>query len=214
MKAKITLASISILMGAAILITGCGSSSASNTSASNDLASGTAFYLDSAVEGVTVECAGHVSVSDSQGRFEFVEGQSCQFTIGNIVLRQQSNITQDQIIIEDNVRTAQFLQTLDFDGNPDNGISIHTHTAEVLQEHGLSHVPSTDQELAEVSTYMEQANMGYHGNFVPAHKAQEHFMKTKAAFEKKMDSEESETEHHAEEEGNHIPVPENNPTHH
>ena len=177
MKQKIVL--VSAFIAAGFLMSGCGSS---NTSSSGEIAKGTALYLDSAVEGVSVDCAGQVSVTDEKGQFTFSEGQTCQFTIGDIVLRQESNIAQDQIIIEDDIRTAQFLQSMDFDGNAENGITIHAETAAVMKEHGISHVPDSDQEIADCVEYMEEAKIGYYGDFVSAAQAREHFLKTKEAF--------------------------------
>jgi len=182
MKQKVV--SISVLAAAVLAINGCGSSSSSSTTPPTATpTTGTALYVDSAVEGVSVTCGSTTSVTDAEGRFTYEDGKDCQFSVGSVVLRTESGLYQDKVIIEDNIQTAQYLQSMDYDGNPDNGITIHNQTAEVMAQHNRTHVPTNDQELAECVADMENADIGYQGHFVHEQDAQEHVEKTKVKHE-------------------------------
>jgi len=179
MKNKII--TMSMLTIASLTFVGCGSSSSSsNTPITPPPATngGTAFYVDSAVEGVNVTCGSTTSITDANGMFHYEDGKDCQFSIGGILLRTDSGLYQDKVIIEDNIQTAQYLQSMDYDGNPQNGITIHNQTGNIMSQHGVSHVPMNDQDLAENVVMMENSNIGYHGNFVHQQDAQEHLNNT------------------------------------
>jgi len=176
MKQKIV--TISVLTTAILAFSGCGSSNTTTVPVAPT--TGTAFYLDSAVEGVSVTCGTTTSVTDVDGRFTYEDGKDCQFSVGAIALRTESGLYQDKVIIEDNIRTAQYLQSMDYDGNPNNGITIHSQTDDVMAQHDMIHVPANDQELAESVSAMESAGIGYHGNFVHEQEAQDHVDNTKA----------------------------------
>ena len=173
-KTKIMLSFVS---GALLLLNGCGSSS-TNTGGTAPVAKPTAFYVDSAIEGVTVECSASSSVTNSDGSFSYEAGAECQFKVGTVLLRREGGLTEGKIIFEDNVRTAQFLQTLDVDGNPDNGITILTETAAVLADMGITTVPQSNVVLAEIEEAMDLAEIGYHGKYVTVVEAKEHMEKS------------------------------------
>jgi hypothetical protein len=164
----------SFVAGTVLLLNGCGSDSSTSTVGSAPVDTGTAFYVDAAIEGVTVECGATTSVTASNGAFTYEAGGECQFKVGNVLLRTESGLTENKIIFEDNVRTAQFLQTLDIDGNPDNGITISSYTSTVLADMGITAVPQYDVILAEVVEAMEVANTEYDGRFVTSAEAQAH----------------------------------------
>ena len=166
---------VSVLTAAVLVLNGCGGSDSTTTPVA---ATGTAFYVDSAVEGVSVTCGSTMSTTDVNGQFMYEEGQDCMFRIGDIVLRRESDLYQDKVVMEDNLQTAQFLQSMDYDGNPDNGIMIHPQTAEVMAQNGISQMPNNDQELADACVNMQDANIGYQGEFVYEQDAQEHMNRT------------------------------------
>jgi hypothetical protein len=172
---KQTIIATSLVATALLALTGCGSSSHDTKQAST----GTAFYVDSAVEGVTVTCGSTTSTTDVTGKFTYQDGKDCQFSIGDVALRAVSGITQDQVIIEDIIRTAQFLQSMDYDGDASNGISIHAQTADIMAKNSITAVPSNDQELAEAVVAMENSDIGYQGDFVGEEEARDHVNKTK-----------------------------------
>lgn len=101
---------------------------------SSDSDTKTGVFVDSAVEGVTYTSGEITGITDSEGRFEYKSGQTVTFTIGDIVLGTVEGadvITPIDLVPDANdasnptvLNIASFLQTLDDDGNPDNGIKI------------------------------------------------------------------------------------------
>ncbi len=176
---KQTIITTSALTATLLLFAGCGSSSSSATAPAPQPTTGTAFYLDSAVEGVTATCGSQVSQTDANGMFTYEDGKDCQFSIGDIVLRNESGLYQDKVIIEDNIRTAQYLQSMDSDGNPSNGIAIDPQTATVMRQNGITHTPATDEEIANSVVHMQNAGIGYQGQYVHESDAYEHVQGTK-----------------------------------
>lgn len=166
---------VSVLVSAVLLFNGCGGGESATTPVTT---TGTAFYVDSAVEGVTVTCGSIVSQTDRNGQFTYEEGKECTFSMGDIVLRREGGMYQDRVVIEDHIRTAQFLQSMDFDGDPENGISMHAETSDIMAQNGIVNVPETDQDLAEAVSYMENVNMGYQGAFVNEQDARDHLERT------------------------------------
>jgi len=173
---KKELIQVSVLAAAVLLLNGCGGS---ESSTAPSVATGTAFYVDSAVQGVTVTCGSTVSTTDVNGQFTYEEGQNCMFSIGEIQLRNESELYQGKVVMEDNVQTAQFLQSMDYDGNPENGIMIDPRTADVMAQNGVNQMPDTDQELADACVNMANANIGYQGDFVYEQEAREHMDRTR-----------------------------------
>jgi hypothetical protein len=169
-KTKIMLSFVS---GALLLLSGCGSDS-SGTGGTAPVAKATAFYVDSAIEGVTVKCGATSSVTASDGAFTYEAGAECQFKVGSVLLRTEGGLTEGKIVFEKDVPTAQFLQTLDIDGNPENGIKIPAESATVLNNMGIDTVPQSYDVLAELNERMDDANIGYHGRPVTYEDAKVH----------------------------------------
>ena len=169
---KRNLIQVSVLAAAVLVINGCGGSDSSTTVPS--ASTGTAFYVDSAVEGCTVTCGSTVSTTDMNGQFTYEEGKECIFTIGDIELRRESGLYQGKVIVEDQLKTAQFLQSMDWDGNPNNGIQIDPRTADVMAQNDIHQVPNNDQDLADACAVMENANSDYKGGYIDQQDAQKH----------------------------------------
>ncbi|WP_027328219.1 hypothetical protein [Marinimicrobium agarilyticum] len=105
----------------------------------------TGTFIDSAVAGVTFtnEPSGITGLTDPQGRFGFEPGDTVTFSIGDLSLPPTTARglvtpltlagTDDP---EDTVATniARLLQTLDFDGDPDNGIQVAGGAAEAATD--------------------------------------------------------------------------------
>jgi hypothetical protein len=104
---------------AMLSLIGCGSSGSSDT--------GTGYYVDSAVVGVDYKCGSKNGKTANDGRFVFEKGKGCTFSLAGVKLRDvpSSQLKDGGKIFEDNVNTARFLQALDNDGKPENGIFIH-----------------------------------------------------------------------------------------
>jgi len=178
-----------ILSSSLLLLSACGGGSSSTSYSTPSIptpppsnqtmpTTGTAFYVDSAVEGVEVICGNTVSTTDVRGAFTYEDGKDCQFKIGNVVIHQETALYDGKVIIEDDLKTAQFLQSMDYDGDANNGIKIHNQTGEVLAQHNIHSVPTDDDTLANAVVGMQNSHTGYHGDFVHQNEAQEHLNNT------------------------------------
>ena len=91
-------------------------------------------FVDSVVEGLQYRTATQSGVTDSRGRFRYVEGETVEFFIGGIVIGATTGapvITPVDLVADAEDETddevtniARFLQTIDDDGDPENGIFI------------------------------------------------------------------------------------------
>ena len=140
---------------------------------------GTGHYVDAAIKGVTYDCGNQDGVTDENGTFTFEEGKSCIFTLGNIVLREldPAKLEDKMIVIEDNIDNARLLQTLDNDGDADNGIEITKNVLDAITSSGTNLVPVGDDELGSFFQNIEGAE-GYSGAMVTIEDAQAHLSQT------------------------------------
>lgn len=122
---------------AALILAACGggsggSGSGGTTTGGTTMGSGQ--FIDSAVQGLTYVSGGITGTTDAAGTFEYEVGQTVTFSVGGITL---GTVTPQTIITPVNLVTgatdetnptvtniARFLQTIDDDGDPDNGITI------------------------------------------------------------------------------------------
>ncbi len=180
----------SAILASILLLPGC------SGSGSSEPKTGTAFYIDSAVEGITVQCGSTVSVTDSLGRFTYVEGEVCTFSLGNILLREQGGITEDEKVFEDNIEVAQFLQSLDVDNNPSNGITITNEVLSILANNGIVTLPQTDDELEEIIRQLQAAGITFGGDYVTEEEAYEHLDETRRELEDDDDHDDDSDDDH------------------
>ncbi|MGA1826148.1 MAG: MopE-related protein, partial [bacterium] len=100
-------------------------------------------FLDSAVKGLTYKTGSQTGITDSDGTFKYQDEETITFSIGDVILGQ--TIAKEIIIPLDLVDGAtdeknpivsnicQLLQSLDVDGNLDNGITINEATISELE---------------------------------------------------------------------------------
>lgn len=92
-------------------------------------------FLDSAVNGVEfVPAAGGGGLTDANGRFRYDNGQTVLFRIGDVILGVATGaavVTPVDLAPgavdetdEEVINLARFLQTIDLDQDPDNGITV------------------------------------------------------------------------------------------
>jgi len=95
-------------------------------------------FIDSAVQGLSYSSATQSGVTDANGGFTADRGQNIEFSIGDLKLPPvlaKETITPLDIFsatsVEDTrvANLARLLQSLDKDGNPDNGIEIDPNAA-------------------------------------------------------------------------------------
>lgn len=182
---------------ALLVLTGCGNSpvttdsgsgGSSNSTVTTD--SGTGYYVDSAVEGVRYTCGANSGVTGQDGAFTFDVGSSCTFYLGDIELRRvAADILKDGgSVVEDDVKKAQLLQTLDVDGNPSNGITISPKVVEAMAislnaNGGDGTLPDTEEELNVLSAELETEVPDYQGHAVTQADAEEHLATTQATVD-------------------------------
>jgi hypothetical protein len=89
-------------------------------------------FIDSAVEGLRFETPTQSGLTDVNGTFKYINGEAVSFFIGDIMLGTSAGLTQltpMNLVPGDSsnpqvVNILRFVQSLDEDNNPDNGIRI------------------------------------------------------------------------------------------
>jgi hypothetical protein len=136
-----------------MIFVGCGGGSSSSP---KEYTVGNGTYIDSAVSGVSYICGKEKGVTDKDGRFTFEVGASCTFFIKDIKLREvaKSALFDKVVIFEDKPKVAQFLQTLDSDGDPSNGITIDPRIIDLLG----GKLPENEEELVALVEKLRKAS--------------------------------------------------------
>ena len=143
-----------MFVAAGVFVIGCGggggSSSSSKTSTSSTKI-GTAYLVDSAIEGVEYVCGSEKGETESDGKFRFEVGKECTFFLGNLQLRtlKAAQLADGAVIIESDMKVAALLQSLDADGDPENGIRIDKKVIDTLKKRGIVKIPESETELKE-----------------------------------------------------------------
>ena len=179
MKKSITLSSIAI---ASLLLVGCGGGETHNSSMNsigtgNTPSIGTGYYVDSAVQGVDYVCGSQSGTTDVDGKFTFEQNQNCSFKIGNLLLREVNalNLQNGIRVLEDNVDTSRFLQTLDRDGDASNGIEI----SNLAKQLNLTEIPKDDAVLKSIRDDIKVSDKSYRGRVVTIQEVQDHLEQTR-----------------------------------
>jgi hypothetical protein len=89
-------------------------------------------FIDSAVEGLRFETPTQSGLTDANGTFNYINGEAVSFFIGDIMLGTSPGITRltpMNLVPGDSsnpqvINILRFVQSLDEDNNPDNGIRI------------------------------------------------------------------------------------------
>ena len=176
-----------MMVGASVLFVGCGGGSSSNEvtapgtgtnpgTGTPPVAKGKAFYVDSAVSGVNYKCGSTEGITGATGEFTFEVGGSCTFYLGDITLRgvDAALLKDGEKVYETDTKIARILQSLDSDGNPDNGITVSETAVQALADAGITKLPETIDELNEMLEVIE--NNG--GTAVSAEDTQAHMLRT------------------------------------
>lgn len=122
----------------------------------------TGVLIDSPVEGVTFNTETQSGKTNSRGEFEYISGELVNFSIGDTmfpVVTAEPRITPIELSASAEnpgataINIARFLQTLDVDGNPDNGIVIPNGAP------AASFAIDFDQPIAEFESDSSVVNM-------------------------------------------------------
>jgi hypothetical protein len=164
MRGKVVTAALSMVT--MIMLTACGSDN------SSDLLTG--YFIDSPVEGLDYHTDSNVSgMTDKHGKFQYQYGEKVSFSIGKLLVGKVEPLgdglvtpatiaAESQASDKDSVerQLLRVLQSLDSDGNPDNGITIPkkikdslektiSETQVSLSEYNEAGLLDLDTELAE-----------------------------------------------------------------
>ncbi|WP_456389767.1 hypothetical protein [Hydrogenimonas sp.] len=133
----------------ALIFAGCGGGGGPNGGKSDPSASsmktGKAYYVDAPVGGIGYLCGSQQDVTDDEGGFIFDEGKGCLFYLGGVKLRkvEAARLKDGETIQETDEKIARLLQSLDTDGDPENGITINDALVKKLSDTGYDHVPDS-----------------------------------------------------------------------
>lgn len=121
-------------MGSSSSTDSSASSSQSSSSSSVSTATKTGVFTDSAVSGVNYETQTQSGTTNAEGEFQYIEGETVSFTIGMTTLPSApAKETVTPLDMDDQgtglesstvINLLRLLQTLDDDGDPENGITI------------------------------------------------------------------------------------------
>lgn len=134
-----------VIAGAAALLTACGGSSSSSGKKTNDNSSNTPTAIgvlsDSPVDGVGYQTSGgKTGITQDGGKFNYTLGDTVTFTLGEFILGSYKPTRADETVtpielthaISDTTQRdfavtnlLVLLQSLDEDGDPNNGITIN-----------------------------------------------------------------------------------------
>ncbi len=157
----ITWAAVIALAG--ILTAGCGGSSGNSNAAPSDnsttLLEGT--FIDSPVQGLDYHSATHSGVTDEDGHFMYYEDEMMTFAIGDVLLGEamakevmtpldflDSSETPFDVTHPFVTNMGRFMQSLDADGNPENGIMI----SQEVRDEVSGRMIDFDQSIADFET--------------------------------------------------------------
>jgi hypothetical protein len=132
---------------AAFLAAGCGGGGGSDSAdlASSPAGSDTAFtgvFADSPVDGIRYETPTEMGYTDEEGQFRYRENETVRFSLGDAELGEAPaapymtpmDLVEGAEDVDDRAVTnmARFLQGLDEDGDPENGIQIPPEAEDAL----------------------------------------------------------------------------------
>ena len=123
-------------------------------------------FSDSPVGGINFSTPTISGVTDADGSFRYRDGETVIFSIGNLALPAvlaSEMVTPLDMGIEPDindpsvVNIARLLQSLDEDGNPDNGILISEHAASAFPSLLITMLPTATPLRMRFTRSMEMA---------------------------------------------------------
>lgn len=142
------------------LLAGCFSGSGGSSSDSGD-ESGTGVFIDSPVSGLTYAAGDTAARTDEQGRFKYDSGQTLSFSVGGLVLGSAAGaevITPVDLVEGADagdvavINISRLLQSLDSDGNLNNGIQITEAIDQALEDYLQANM-LTDLDFADTAAF-------------------------------------------------------------
>ncbi len=121
-------------------LVGCGGSDSDSSAPEPEKTLIDAKFIDSAVSGLTYMCGENNGQTESEGLFKTEDGQQCDFSLNSFKLGS-TKVSADSSIVtpyaiagtaSHAVKIASLLQSIDADGNPENGINVAEYDASKL----------------------------------------------------------------------------------
>lgn len=172
------------------LLVGCGSNSGTTPETSST--TGTGYYVDNAVKGIKYICGTQIGTTDQNGKFTFEKGKKCTFSLAGITLRTtpSQELTDGKEIVENDLKVAKFLQSIDSDNDLTNGIQIsdavlNELTTALKQNNSENKLPE-GPVLQNVVSYVGDNVEGVTGNVRTDDQVKEHLAQTQIEITKKL----------------------------
>ena len=141
-------------------------------------------FIDSAVEGLRFETHTQSGFTDANGIFKYINGEAVSFFIGDIMLGTSPGITRltpMNLVPGDSsnpqvINILRFVQSLDEDNNPDNGIRITDTISTRAIGQALDFSLSTADFEKAANALLTLLTSGLVNILVDASSAQAHFL--------------------------------------
>ncbi len=178
---------VGLSVATVLALVGCGGGGSSD-----DVKTGTGYYVDNAVAGVDYVCGSQTAKTGADGKFTFEEGKECKFSLAGIPLRttQADELTDGKKVLEDNPKVAKLLQSIDADGDLSNGIQVTDEVVEALTK-ALEETQSTGKlpegdRLTEVVANVGHDVAGVSGDVRTDEEVHAHLTQTQTEITKEL----------------------------
>ncbi|MDO6784484.1 hypothetical protein Q4583_10190 [Neptunomonas phycophila] len=180
-----------------LALTGCGGGGGSSSD-DDEPATAEGRFLDSPVEGLQYTSGDITGVTDANGTFIYSVGGTVLFTVGDVVLGSANGSTvitpldlvPDAADENDDtvVNLLRFLQSLDADGDPDNGITISATVQDYFNNQTINFEQTVDafeadETLLSILNQIPLDEIGNDRELVSAFNALAHFQITLASLD-------------------------------
>lgn len=129
----------------------------------------TGIFVDSEVAGLQYSTETQSGVTNSEGEYNYIDGETVTFSVGEITLGSApagpemspvsiASTSNASIETEEVKNIAAFLQTLDADNDPSNGILIETATVEAISISSIDFTQPIIKILGEIVAEVNLAN--------------------------------------------------------
>ncbi|MGM0563813.1 MAG: hypothetical protein ACQES2_05730 [Pseudomonadota bacterium] len=180
------------LIGLLVILSGCGGGGSSSANEEtqpedkNQESSETGVFLDSAVGNIGYRTETFDGFTNALGEYEYLDGESIIFYIGSLELPSATAAsivtpldlagtqdTSNDVV----VNVSRLLQTLDEDGNPDNGITISESAVNAASQVDFS-LPVEDFETSGAVQNLVANSGSPNTTLIPVNDAIEHLEST------------------------------------
>ncbi|MDP2722208.1 MAG: hypothetical protein Q8O72_05595 [Bacteroidales bacterium] len=124
-------------------LAGCEGSGSRGATLNSKVVPNQGVFLDSPVSGLDYQTETQSGTTDAAGHFQYLDGETIMFSMGDIVMGEamaSAVMTPVDLVPRANDEThptvtnmIRFMQTLDEDGNPENGITLPPHLTDELR---------------------------------------------------------------------------------